>query len=83
MRITWRTLAGMLFYALGVLGWCYLGGFMIFAKPVKGLIIAHLAGNLSFGKLFVAVVQGFIYLSLAGAVWCIGYMAGNYFKEDD
>lgn len=72
----------MLCYGLGVLGWCYVGGWMILTRPVKGLIVAHLAGRLSIGKLLVALVQGFIYLSLAGGVWCVGYMLSNYFRDE-
>lgn len=82
MKFSWRTLAAILFYALGVLGWCYVGGWMILTKPLKGLLVAHLAGNLSLGKLLIALVQGFIYLSLAGGVWCVGYILSNHFKDD-
>ena len=82
MKITWKTLAALLCYALGVVGWCYVGAWMILTKPIKGLILAQLAGELSLWKLIVAFIQGFIYLSLAGGVWCIGYMASNHFKED-
>ena len=28
-----------------------------------------------------ALIQGFLYLSLAGGVWCVGYMISEYFKE--
>ncbi len=81
MKITWKTLAALLCYGLGVAGWCYVGGWMILTKPVKGLIVAHMAGTLSVGKLIAAFVQGFWYLSLAGGVWCIGYMLSNYFHD--
>lgn len=81
MRFTWKTLAALLCYVFGVLGWLYIGGWMGLTRPLKGLVLAHLAGSLSFGKLAVAVGQGFLYLSLAGGVWCVGYMLSNYFKE--
>lgn len=81
MKVTWRTVAAMLCYALGVLGWCYVGGWMTLTRPLKGLVLAHLAGELSVRKLIIAVVQGFIYLSMGGAVWCVGYMLSNYFRD--
>lgn len=81
MKITWRTVAAFLCSAFGLIGWCYVGGWMILTKPVKGLLLAHIAGKLSILKLVVAFVQGFIYLSLAGAIWCVGYMLSNYFRE--
>ena len=82
MKVTWKTVVALLCYALGVLGWCYVGGGMILTKPLKGIVVAHIAGNLSIGKIVVAVIQGFCYLSLAGAVWCVGYILSNHFKED-
>lgn len=82
MNITWKTVVAALFYILGVLGWCYVGGWMILTKPLKGIMVAHIAGNLSIGKIIIALFQGFVYLSMAGAVWCIGYMLSNHFKED-
>lgn len=81
MKFTWKTAAAWFFYALGVLGWCYVGGYMILTKPLKSLVVAYLAGKLSVGKILVAAVQAFLYLSLAGGVWCIGYMLSNHFKE--
>ncbi len=83
MKVNWRAVVAVAFYALGILGWLYIGGWMILTRPVKGLILAHLAGNLSLWKLLIAVIQGFLYLSLAGGVWCVGYMLGNYFKENE
>lgn len=82
MRFSWRTMAATLCYALGNLGWCYVGIWMILTRPLKGLWVAHMAGSLSFLHFFGALVQGFLYLSLAGAVWCIGYMLSNYLKEE-
>ena len=82
MKISWKELAALFFYVLGIVGWCYFGGYMILTKPLKGLIIAQMAGQLSIIKLLAAVIQGFLYLSLAGGVWCVGYMLSEHFKED-
>lgn len=81
MKFSWKTLIALVCYALGVFGWIYFGAWMIITKPVKGLIVAHIAGKLSLGKLLIAAVQGFLYLSLAGGVWCVGYMLSNHFKD--
>ena len=74
MKITWKTLLALFFYTLGVVGWFYVGGWMILRGPVRGVILAHMA---------VALVQGFVYLSLAGGVWCIGYMLSDHFRKDE
>ncbi len=81
MKFSWKTIAAALCYALGIFGWCYVGGWMTLTKPVRGLIVAHFAGNLSIGKLITAVIEGFLYLSLGGGVWCVGYMLSNYIKD--
>lgn len=81
MKISWKATMAFLFYALGVVGWLYFSGFMIITKPVKAVILAQMAGDLTIWKLVIAVVQGFLYLSLAGGVWCIGYILSNYFKD--
>ncbi len=81
MKFNWKLIAAAIFYALGVLGWVYVGGWMVLTRPVKSLIVAHLAGKLTILKCVGAVVQGFLLLSLAGGVWCIGYMLSNYFKD--
>lgn len=81
MKITWKTAVSILCSVLGVAGWCYIGGWLVLTRPLKGVLVAHAAGSLSIRKLLAAVIQGFVYLSLAGGVWCIGYMLSNYFNE--
>ena len=44
-------------------------------------VLAQIAGHLSVRLLAGALIQGFLYLSLAGGVWCVGYMISEYFKE--
>lgn len=50
MKITWKTLLALFFYTLGVVGWFYVGGWMILRGPVRGVILAHMAGDLSLIK---------------------------------
>ncbi len=82
MKFSWRMIATAFSYALGVLGWCYVGGYKILTGPVRELILAQMAGSMSLGRLVAALIEGFIYLSLAGGVWCIGYMLSSHFRED-
>lgn len=65
MKITWKALLALFFYTLGVVGWFYVGGWMILRGPVRGVILAHMAGDLSLIKLAVALVQG-VCVSLTG-----------------
>lgn len=82
MKYKWKELAALFCYALGIAGWCYIGAWMTLTKPVKGVILAQMAGKLSLSMVLLAALEGFLYLSVAGAVWCIGYMLSNYFKKD-
>ena len=81
MRKLCNTLLLALSYVLGVFGWVYIGVWKILTKPVKYVVLAQLAGELSARGILGAFVQGFLYLSLAGGVWCIGYILRDYFKE--
>ena len=82
MKYTWRTLAALFFSLSGTVGWCYVGGYLMLKGPVRKLVTAYLAGALTVGKLVSVVLQGFFLLSLAGGVWCVGYMLSTYFKEN-
>ena len=68
-------------YWAGVFGWFYIGVWQVLKKPVHSVILAQIAGHLSIGLLIGALIQGFLYLSLAGGIWCVGYMISEYFKE--
>ena len=74
MRKLCNTLLSALSYVLGVFGWVYIGVW-------KYVVLAQLAGELSARGILGAFVQGFLYLSLAGGVRCIGYILRDYFKE--
>lgn len=82
MKFTWKTILAAAAYLSGVLGWLYVGLWQILKRPVRRLVLAKLAGTLSLTTMLGATVQSFLFLSLAGGVWCIGYMLSNYFKED-
>lgn len=79
MRFTWMTLMARFCQVLGVLGWVYFGCWQIIKRPIRKVIVAHIAGSLSVMTVCGAVIQAFLFLSLAGAVWCAGYILRDYF----
>lgn len=83
MKKSWRTWAALVCYIIGSLGWIYFGAWMIWTKTVKGLILAYTIGDLSIGKVGIAALQIFLYLSFAGAVWCVGYILSNRLKRNE
>ncbi len=64
MRKLCNTLLSALSYVLGVFGWVYIGVWKILTKPVKYVVLAQLAGELSARGILGAFVQGFLYLVL-------------------
>ena len=80
MKFTWKTFLAVFAYWAGVVGWFYIGVWQVLKKPVRSVILAQLAGQLSIRLLIGALIQGFLYLSLAGGVWCVGYMISEHFK---
>lgn len=83
MKNSWKTYAAIACYVLGILGWVYFGAWMILTKPVKGLFLAYAAGSLSIGKVVIAIIQGFVHLTIGGFVWCIGYMLSNRIRRNE
>lgn len=81
MKYTWKMLAALLCSVSGTVGWCYVGGYLVLKGPVREFLAACLAGALTPGRLVAVVLQCFFLLSLAGGVWCVGYMLSTYFKE--
>ena len=81
MKIMWKTFLAVSAYWAGVFGWFYIGVWQVLKKPVHSVILAQIAGHLSIGLLIGAFIQGFLYLSLACGIWCVGYMISEYFKE--
>jgi len=68
MKFSWRMIAAAFSYALGVLGWCYVGGYKILTGPVRELILAQMAGSMSLGRLVAALIEGFIWQAESGAL---------------
>ncbi len=46
MKFSWRMIAAAFSYALGVLGWCYVGGYKILTGPVRELDRLQLTGQI-------------------------------------
>lgn len=67
MKITWKALLALFFYTLGVVGWFYVGGWMILRGPVRGVILA------AYGRRFVSDQAG----GRTGAGVCVSLTGGR------
>ena len=80
MKFSWKECATALCALAGAISWFYLGAYRLWKGPVMDLIEAQLAGNLSVWRLIEDLFSGFMWLTLAGFVWCLWYILRGYFK---
>lgn len=71
---------GHLCYALGILAALYVGGVMMVLHPVEQLYHAFMSGSLTVHIVLLDALRIFFSATVAGLVWCIGYMGYNFFK---
>lgn len=81
MKFSWRAVLASLCNVLGVLGWLYFGCYRVIMGPIRNVITSQINGSLTVGVFLTSIVTAFLYLSLAGGVWCIGYMLKYYFGK--
>ncbi len=72
-----RIIISMAIYMTGFAAAIYIGGWVMFIKPVKFTITAYTLGTLTLPQLLIAICS----LTVAGLVWCIGYIASNHIYD--
>ncbi len=65
-------------YFIGLAAAIYVGGWIMIIKPIKGTITAYTLGTLTIPQLFITVIKCICSLTVAGLIWCIGYIASNH-----
>lgn len=68
-------------YLMGFIASVYVGGWVMFLKPVRHTITAYTLGTLTLPQLLVAVIKCISSLTVAGLIWCLGYMASNHIYD--
>lgn len=71
---------GFLCYAFGVLVALYVGFWKMVCIPVQDLYCALTGGQITWTLLLTCAVKIMFSATLAGAIWCIGYIGYNHFK---
>lgn len=66
-------------YAFGILSSAYVGGWIMLILPVRRLLGAYSAGMLSLSLVLVSGIKIFFSLTVAGFIWCVGYVGYNHF----
>lgn len=85
MKKRWKVILAAACYIFGVFASIYIGGWLMLVKPVRLLMYAYGTGTLSVKLLAVCVLKIVLSTTVAGLVWCVGYIGCNYFRgtEDE
>ena len=75
-----NALLGFVCYTIGVIAAAYYGLWKMLVLPLHTLAVSFLAGDLNVTLLAVCVVKILFSTTMAGLIWCIGYIAYNHFK---
>lgn len=75
-----RALA-VLFSILGTVMGLYIGGYMLFVRPVYWLVTSFSGGTLTAGLLLINVIKIFIASTVGGAIWCICDIIAGHFRD--
>lgn len=80
MRKHMKHLMGFLCYGAGIVGSLYYGLWKLLVRPLGALISALVAGTVTLSFFLACGVKILVSTTLAGLIWCIGYIGYNYFK---
>ena len=75
-----RALA-VLFSILGTVLGLFIGGYVLFVRPVYWLIIGFKGGTLTAGMILINVFKIFIASTVGGAIWCICDIIAGHFRD--
>lgn len=73
-------IVAILCYGIGILLSLYVGGWLMLVKPIQQLITAISVGKCTFGLFLTCGVKIFLSATMAGLIWCVGYIGFNHFK---
>ncbi len=78
MNRNFRIILATAIYILGLVVSVYVGGWVLLLKPVKEMIAAYTLGTLTLPQLVISVAKCISSMTVAGLIWCMGYMASNH-----
>lgn len=80
MKKNINALLGFVCYTIGVIAAAYYGLWKMLVIPLHTLVTSVMAGEWNVPLLGACVVKILFSTTMAGLIWCIGYMAYNHFK---
>lgn len=85
MKKSWRAFMSIVCYTVGLVGAIYFGGWLMLIQPINQIWEAYQQQVLNWHMLLVAIIKIALSTTVAGAVWCTGYIGYNHFigTEDE
>lgn len=74
---------GLCCYLAGIIGAAYYGIWKMLCIPVHMLVVSLMSGELTFTLVLVCAVKILFSTTLTGLIWCMGYIAYNYFRGNE
>lgn len=74
---------GFCCYLAGIICSAYYGLWKMLCIPVHTLIVACLSGQLTLSLVMVCGIKILFSTTFTGFIWCLGYIAYNYFRGDE
>lgn len=71
---------GIICYLIGVLVAVYVGGWLMLFLPIRTLVGAFAEGSWTFPFVLANLIKIVLSATIAGLIWCFGYMGYNHFK---
>lgn len=78
MNRNMRIILSLVVYLLGIAAAVYVGGWIMIIKPVRRTLTAFTLGTLTLPQVIATIVKCICSLTVAGLIWCIGYIASNH-----
>jgi len=75
--------AGFICYGVGIICSVYYGLWKMLILPLHALVAAVMAGELTLPLVIACGIRILFSTTLTGLIWCIGYIAYNYFKGEE
>ena len=80
MRKHINALLGLICYGLGIIAAAYYGLWKMLLLPLHTLALSFKAGSLTIPVIASCGLKILLSTTMAGLIWCIGYIAYNHFK---
>ena len=76
-----RIILSIVIYMTGLGAAVYVGGWVMLIQPVRHTIAAYTLGTLTLPQLILAAVKCISSLTVAGLIWCMGYIGSNHIYD--